>query len=354
MNTKNNVIFELQLNKPINLSKKFFKELVSFDHVYDWSPMITMRMNEYCFDDEKKLQEAWEISYLVFRAIEDKWIQIDCYPNSYKIANIEYLSYEADLRPVQEKVQQEEYSSENYKIYEDAFAKKFSVMLYFDSDTSKSEYTNNWVFIIHTQSGDIRLSPFDYNCVNHTYDKNNTSEIKDTIQNDNWKEKTNNQESKLFVKMELDEPHVLTPEYMTTLFSYNHVPSCCEEVYVDFEHIHLQREEMEKVWKVNVLLFKTAPEDWFYVNAYYIKDLKKRDNNDIVIIKNDEEANQIEKELEKLSWAWLDMKISMFFPCRNIQNWFYSDNLDIVFNNDKESIVVNLNKLSCVQIPANE
>jgi hypothetical protein len=91
-------------------------------------------------------------------------------------------------------------------------------------------------------------------------------------------------------------------------------------VYIDFEHVESQRGMINELWEIKEIELMSAPEEWVIVNLYNWK----KDNR--------------AKE-----------RVSIFLACRNEQNWYYNDSLDIIFKIDWLEIQTNLNSFNCVE-----
>lgn len=99
-------------------------------------------------------------------------------------------------------------------------------------------------------------------------------------------------EPTLFYTTQLDDP-IPVEEYKRE-FTWEHEGDCCEEVYVDLEHEPTYLKQIE--WnKFDKLEYRTCPWDWFIVKLYCYN-----------------------------SYIW-----HIYYPCYNIQNWYYSDNLTL-------------------------
>lgn len=96
-----------------------------------------------------------------------------------------------------------------------------------------------------------------------------------------------------------------------------HDQDCCENVYIDFTHVEKQRGEIDLLWKIDGIELRTAPEEGIIVNLY-------------------------DKDLPR------GKRVSIFLACRNEQNWYYNDQLDVVFKINWLRISTNLNELGCV------
>lgn len=89
--------------------------------------------------------------------------------------------------------------------------------------------------------------------------------------------------------------------------SYDHEQDCCENVYIDMEHIDLYKPMIQALKEIVKFEIWTAPEDWIIVFVY-AKDDDRRTN-------------------ERIRY-WI------YLPCRNEQNGFYSSNLEIIVTID--------------------
>lgn len=103
--------------------------------------------------------------------------------------------------------------------------------------------------------------------------------------------------------------------------SYYHEQECCEHVYIDFDHVEKQRDEINAMGYVQSIELMTAPEEWVIVNLY----------------------------------GWIiegtygaQCKTSIFLACRNVQNGFYNDDLSILFKIDGLEITTSLRELWCI------
>lgn len=91
-------------------------------------------------------------------------------------------------------------------------------------------------------------------------------------------------------------------------FTHYHEQSCCEDVDVDLTHEEIYVPQIK--WEFNKIEYRTAPEDWFFVKLYLDEEYK---------------------------WQ-------VYYPCHNIQNWYYSDELSI----EVDWIYYDLQELNCV------
>lgn len=95
---------------------------------------------------------------------------------------------------------------------------------------------------------------------------------------------------------------------LRSIIHYEHEQDCCENVYIDYQHADIQKEEINSLWYVSHFEVMTAPWDWFFVNIY---------------------------NWEKCD-LWIPIRCSVFFACRNEQNWYYNDKLDLIIKIDEE------------------
>lgn len=90
--------------------------------------------------------------------------------------------------------------------------------------------------------------------------------------------------------------------------SYKHNQDCCEKVYIDFEHMDLTKSMVKQIGDISKIEIWTAPEDWIIFYVY--NDKKER--------------------------YWI------FLPCRNEQNWYYNDRLNLIINIKNEETIIEL------------
>lgn len=102
---------------------------------------------------------------------------------------------------------------------------------------------------------------------------------------------------------------------ITDYVEWYHNQDCCENVYIDFEHIDTYRNMIDAIGIIYKIELATAPEDWFIFYIY-----------------NDE-----------------DVRYGIYLPCRNCQNWYYSDDLELILKIDWEEHKFDLQELWCVK-----
>ena len=121
--------------------------------------------------------------------------------------------------------------------------------------------------------------------------------------------------SEMFYQKILSNPIQATKFDVLETFKWSHSQSCCEDVYVDIEHLDTYKDMIEAIWEIVKIEFWTAPEDWFIVKIY-----NKEDNN-----------------------YWI------YFPCRNEQNWYYDDEIDLTINIEWDKKEFELQWLWCIK-----
>lgn len=118
----------------------------------------------------------------------------------------------------------------------------------------------------------------------------------------------------LVIKKNTDWDQYLTIGDVFVL-SYYHEQSCCEKVYVDFEDIPNYIEQVSSLWIISKVTISSVKNDGIVVFLYPV-------------------------EWDRL---WI------FLPCRNEQNWYYSDNLTIQIKYDNAVTTIDLNEVKAVQ-----
>ena len=111
-----------------------------------------------------------------------------------------------------------------------------------------------------------------------------------------------------------------TPIKATEFDAWNYVSDyhdqdCCENVYIDMDAYKSCQPMVDELWEITRISIDSAPKDGFIFRVY---------NKD---------------------WQ----SYGIFFACYNKQNWYYSDNLDLILNIEWVETTINLNSLSCVK-----
>lgn len=102
---------------------------------------------------------------------------------------------------------------------------------------------------------------------------------------------------------------------------YEHNQDCCEHVYIDYDHVDKAHKQVEWLGEITSVEFWTCPEDWFLVKLY---------------------NGELDKLTNEPVWD------SIYLPCRNEQNWYYSDSLELIIKIEWEENRFDLQKLECV------
>lgn len=102
--------------------------------------------------------------------------------------------------------------------------------------------------------------------------------------------------------------------------SYYHYQDCCESVYIDFDHVESQRDEMTRLWIIKKMEIATAPWDGIILNLYNWE--------------ND---------------GFSDTRVSIFLACRNQQNWYYNDELKLIVSVEWVKFEQELQEIDCVE-----
>lgn len=112
--------------------------------------------------------------------------------------------------------------------------------------------------------------------------------------------------SKIIFDKELQTPIEAKWFNIKDYISYEHDQDCCENCYLDFEHIDLyqnQIENLEEISKIKVIGIK---DEWVVVYLYW----KKED------------------------YQWERERVWVSLQARNEQNWYYNDEVTIVIKID--------------------
>ena len=92
---------------------------------------------------------------------------------------------------------------------------------------------------------------------------------------------------------------------LTDYISYEHFQDCCENVYIDFEHIDIFREQINELETINEISINWVEWEWIVVFLYNWDD----------------------------DWG-APKRVGVFLACRNSQNWYYSGDLDLIVDID--------------------
>lgn len=83
--------------------------------------------------------------------------------------------------------------------------------------------------------------------------------------------------------------------------SYDHNQDCCEWCYIDFEHVDMYRDQIDKLWSVVKMEVVWVKDEWIVVYLY-----------------NWEES------------FWEPRRVWVSLAARNEQNWYYNDEVIVV------------------------
>ena len=101
--------------------------------------------------------------------------------------------------------------------------------------------------------------------------------------------------------------------------SDEHRQDCCENVYIDFDHIDNSKKEIIEKWFIEKMEIYRQP--WQWIN---------------VVLYNWSERSSVE---------W----VNIFLACRNEQNWYYNDDLDLIVSVNWIKKTFDLRKLWCIE-----
>lgn len=121
--------------------------------------------------------------------------------------------------------------------------------------------------------------------------------------------------SKKFFEQKLLTPIEAKTFNIKDYIHWEHSQDCCENVYIDFDHIDSYRDMINSIWEIIKIEWWTAPEDWVIIKIY-----NKEWNN-----------------------------YGIYLPCRNEQNWYYNDALEIIFNIEWVETNFELQWMWCVE-----
>lgn len=114
------------------------------------------------------------------------------------------------------------------------------------------------------------------------------------------------------------EPKVASEFKITDYISDYHSQDCCESVYIDFEHLDTFRNQIDELWEIVGITINVVTWEWITVFLYSDMDEKT------------------------------ERRMGIFLACRNVQNWYYSDALELVIQEGIRQIRIDLQEVGAV------
>lgn len=126
--------------------------------------------------------------------------------------------------------------------------------------------------------------------------------------------------------MELYKHKFITPVRATDFkikdyISYEHFQDCCEEVYIDFEHLDTFRWEIDKMETIVGISINSVEWEWIVIFLYSVMDEK---------------------------YESCDKRFWIFLACRNSQNGYYSDDLTLIIKHNDTTVKIDLQEKKAV------
>ena len=106
--------------------------------------------------------------------------------------------------------------------------------------------------------------------------------------------------SKIIFEQKLTTPVNAKDFNIEDYISYEHAQDCCEDCYIDFEHVDMYRWQIDSLWTIWAIKIVWVKYEWIVVYLY---------------------KNKITPDANRV---WISL------AARNKQNWYYNDEVILV------------------------